>query len=282
MIKITKYILLVIILLSPTSSSDVTYEGPSKITVNENFKEPTALPPGYPGVPTAVNNFVHQGTNFFFNPKFLLGVQVPPPIGAIIASINPDYDKITGNLIGENIKVPIGGNKTLLVGVTEDLRKPNEVTITGNYGPLPTTVKSITEPTVKMNNIVPVEPIVQDHAEEVIELHDILTISEKLQPVLRPKLIVTQELLTIPEAPVLPPLVIPELPVKVTVEESIPLSIELPSTSETDLYIPINLPNGPLLIKSNEYRPLITEIDYKLNEIPTAPELPRLLLNKFP
>lgn len=271
------------VLLSTTSTSEVTYGEPSKVTVNENFKDPVLLPPGYPKIPSSINNFVHQGTNFFFNPQFLLGSHVIPPIGAVVASIKSD-NKNKG-LIEENIKMPIEEDKTLAVNVTEDKDKSIKVTINEKYDPPPITVSPIpaTESTVdvEIKNIVPIGSMIEDNIEEIVEPHDIIMINKDPQPLIKPKLIVTEQLLTVPEAPVLPPLVLPEPPIKVKIEESIPFSLPIPSMSESQLYISLN-PNVPLLIESNDYHPLITEIDYKLNKIPLAPELPPLLLNKFP
>lgn len=72
------------------TKTEVKYEGPNQITVNEE-KDEQIIVPGL-GSPPFAPSFFHQGSNFFFNPQFTVPGMMPFGIERVITPFQPPND----------------------------------------------------------------------------------------------------------------------------------------------------------------------------------------------
>lgn len=213
--------------------TEVKYEGPNKITITEDTGD-DRIQPG--NIPQSGPNFIHQGSNFYFNP--ILPTAVIPqniivPKPEIVVEKKPvELDPlIEVEPVVENCDPEVLLSEVVVPEVIETERIPDEVEVQ-------------------------VQP--QPFIPEAPEL-PIIEVIEPIAPVI------------IPEAPILPPLVMPEFPLQfnalpdLAVEPIIP-EISIPVLPDVEIAAPL----------------FVQEIDVTLNEIPPPPELPPLVVVEKP
>ncbi|PZC85373.1 hypothetical protein B5X24_HaOG201869 [Helicoverpa armigera] len=281
-------------------SGSIDYEPKSiQITVNENFN-------AQPGHGTEENGhshdnaFLHQGANFYFKPQLNIRPNfIPSHIEALISLLKNQpcsKDKLI-EILKPFINAPSQNIPGLEVIPDAPLLPPLALT------DIPSAVGDEED---KLDQQVILE---EPRVPEIISKPDITVINSNPRPI-------TAEFSDIPEAPVLPPMVINNLPAAIGEEikleeqlisgkpgsvflESKPISAELPSMPEAPVLPPLALDKIPLTFEEVKLEnQLISEEDKKVYStisvqpplpepkpvttqfsiVPEAPELPPLVL----